>query len=85
MARSNRTSYSVRADILSRFDGPRANYLGFRSVAVWLTSLAENGVHDFDETIWLSPGERRPRPHPRARLRTADPAGAGYTGALKYH
>jgi ribosomal protein S18 acetylase RimI-like enzyme len=28
-----------------------AEHLGFRSVAAWLTSLAENGVQDFDEAL----------------------------------
>lgn len=53
MARSKRTSYSVRADILQSLRwSTMANHLGFRSVAAWLTLLAENGVHDFDEAIY---------------------------------
>lgn len=52
MARSRPTSYSVRADTLQTIRwSTMANHLGFRSVAAWLTSLAENGVHDFDEAL----------------------------------
>ena len=36
-----------------------ANHLGFRSVAAWLTSLAENGVHDFDEAIYTMSRRRQ--------------------------
>ena len=36
-----------------------ANHLGFRSVAAWLTSLAENGVHDFDEAIYTMSRRRK--------------------------
>ena len=60
MARSKRTSCSVRADILH---SPRwstmANHLGFRSVAAWLTSLVDNGVRDFDEAIYTMSRRRK--------------------------
>jgi ribosomal protein S18 acetylase RimI-like enzyme len=60
MARSKRTSYSVRADILQSLRwSTMANHLGFRSVAAWLTSLAENGVHDFDEAIYTMSRRRQ--------------------------
>jgi hypothetical protein len=36
-----------------------ANHLGFRSVAAWLTSLAENGVRDFDEAIYTMSRRRQ--------------------------
>lgn len=36
-----------------------ANHLGFRAVAAWLTSLAENGVHDFDEAIYTMSRRRK--------------------------
>lgn len=52
MARSKSTAYSVQADLLQTLRwSTMANHLGFRSVAAWLTSLAENGVHDFDEAM----------------------------------
>lgn len=52
MPRLRPTSYSVRADTLQIFRwSTMANHLGFRSVAAWLTSLAENGVRDFDEAV----------------------------------
>lgn len=52
MARSKSTAYSVQADLLQTLRwSTMANHLGFRSVAAWLTSLAENGVRDFDEAI----------------------------------
>lgn len=60
MARSKRTAYSVRADILQSLRwSTMANHLGFRSVAAWLTSLAENGVHDFDEAIYTMSRRRK--------------------------
>jgi GNAT superfamily N-acetyltransferase len=53
MARSKATSYPVRADPLQTLRwSTMAEHLGFRSVAAWLTSLAENGVRDFDEAIY---------------------------------
>lgn len=36
-----------------------SNLLGFRSVAAGLTSLAENGVHDFDEAIYTMSHHRK--------------------------
>jgi ribosomal protein S18 acetylase RimI-like enzyme len=36
-----------------------ANHLGFRSVAAWLTSLAENGVRDFDEALYTMSRRRK--------------------------
>jgi len=53
-------SYSVRADILQSLRwSTMAEHLGFRSVAAWLTSLAENGVHDFDEAIYTMSRRRK--------------------------
>jgi ribosomal protein S18 acetylase RimI-like enzyme len=53
MARPRATSYPVRADPLQTIRwSTMANHLGFRSVAAWLTSLAENGVRDFDEAAY---------------------------------
>lgn len=52
MARRKATSYSVRADLLQTLRwSTMAHHLGFRSVAAWLTSLAENGARDFDEAV----------------------------------
>ncbi|HEX3127281.1 MAG TPA: GNAT family N-acetyltransferase [Thermoanaerobaculia bacterium] len=60
MARSKRTAYSVSADILQSLRwSTMANHLGFRSVAAWLTSLAENGVHDFDDAIYTMSRRRK--------------------------
>jgi ribosomal protein S18 acetylase RimI-like enzyme len=60
MARLRPTSYSVRADTLQTFRwSTMANHLGFRSVAAWLTSLAENGVRDFDEAVDAMSRRRR--------------------------
>ena len=36
-----------------------AEHLGFRTVAAWLTSLAENGVRDFDEAIYMMSRRRK--------------------------
>jgi ribosomal protein S18 acetylase RimI-like enzyme len=60
MARSKSTAYSVRADILQTLRwSTMANHLGFRSVAAWLTSLAENGVRDFDEAVYTMSRRRK--------------------------
>ena len=60
MARSKATSYPVRADPLQTIRwSTMANHLGFRSVAAWLTSLAENGVRDFDEAVYAMSRRRK--------------------------